>query len=218
MDDFLLEIIRISLAFFYQSFIIMRDLLGIIFLLTFVAFNYNFSASEKVLSNGWEDILEVKEKLMTQYEDSEELVDAFEKELTGSKVRFKGYLKQVQPHHAENRDYYLTAEIEKDCLPFYQVTQYCGKENPDYMRVIFNGAGKESKDMDILLKPHRNKHFKTKDKLQETELDNGNYIVYTYGKSFEVEAEIKMATLKCRSKDCSKRYITVHIDSWEFLD
>lgn len=205
-------------VFFYQTLIIMRDLLGIIFLFTFVTFNYNFSSTEKILNNGWEDIIEVKEQLMAQHEDVEDVILAFEEELTGTRVRFKGYLKQVAPHHADNRDYYLTAEMEQNCLPFYQVSEYCGKGNPDYMRVIFNGAGKENKDMDILLKPHRNKHFKTKGKLQEKELDNGNYKVFTYDKNFELEAVIKMATLKCRTTDCSDRYITIHIDGWEFLD
>lgn len=181
--------------------------------------NHSPPTTEKILSNGWSDILEIKEQIFTQFDNKEDAVLAFEEEMHGRKVRFKGYMKQVEPHFADGRDYYLTPDVESDCLPFYQsLCCYCGSDDPEYMRVLFNGGGKDDKDFDILLKPHRNKFYKEKGKLAETVLDDGNYKVYTYDKAFELEANIKMCSITCKSIDCEDRYITVHLDSWSFLN
>lgn len=177
------------------------------------------SEDDKVLSNGWTDILDIKEDIFTRFEETEDAVRAFEEEMHGRKVRFSGFLKQVRPHFAEQKDYYLTADMETDCLPFIQSECcYCGEENPDYMRVLFHGEGREKHDMDILLKPHRNRYYKGKGELDEKKLDAGNYVIYTFEKKFDLEANIKMCSVKCKSDECDEKYITVHLDRWEFLN
>ena len=185
---------------------------------TFTTYSYALK-EDKTLSNGWVDILDIQEEIFTRFETIEDATRAFEEEMHGRKVRFSGYLKQLSPHFEKEKDYYLTAEIEDDCLPFYQSECcYCGRDNPDYIRVLFNGSGKENKDLSILLSPHRNRYFKEKGTLKEIPLDNGNYKIYIYDKRFDLEANIRMCSVSCKSTDCEERYITVHLDRWEFLN
>lgn len=182
-------------------------------LLTLVFFSLSFTTTTTTIK-GWAAILATQEQAIEAAENMKKAAVAFEEELTGKKIELTGFLKQIQPHFSKDRDYYFTESVEPNCLPLFDTEEYCGLDNPSYIRVLFNGAGKEEKDMDILFKPHRNKHVKTKGKLKETVLDDGNYKVYTYDKTFRLKAIIKLASITCKSIDCSQRYLTIHVDQW----
>lgn len=202
------------LIFFTNTILIMRFEFINFILLTIIICSLSFTNEKTIEIKGWDEILATQVRLLENVENIKKAAVAFEEELTGKSIQLKGYFKQIQPHFSDERDYYFTPQVEPNCLPLFDTEEYCGLDNPNYIRVLFNGSGKEEKDMDILFKPHRNKYSKEKGKLKETILDDGNYKVYTYDKSFELAAKIKLATINCKSIDCSERYITIHIDDW----
>lgn len=183
-------------------------------LLVLVIGSLSFTNGQSTAIKKWSDIARTHERLVEETDHIKKANVAFEEELTGKTIDLTGYIKQIQPHFAKDRDYYFTPDIEPNCLPLYDTKEYCGEDNPNYVRILFNGAGKEDKDMDILFKPHRNKHFKEKGKQKEAILDDGNYKVFTYHKPYTLKAKIKLARVTCKSVDCSKRYLTLHVDKW----
>ena len=192
--------------------------------LLMMAFIFNVMSNEPmetnpkkyVLKNGWEDLNQYRADLQISDLSPKKLQSKAQKDLIGKTVRFNGYIKLLRPHFADEFDYYLTRDLETDCLPIVKSAEYCGNDNPDYFRVIFNGSGASKRDMDIMLKPNKNKYISQKGKMTSKTLDNGNYEVNTYDKSYNVQAEIKNVHFKCLNNDCSKNALTIHIDQWKF--
>ncbi|MFK7937469.1 MAG: hypothetical protein AB8G22_28395 [Saprospiraceae bacterium] len=192
----------------------MRFELYNVLLLALILSSLGFSNNKSAVIKDWSEISATHERLVEETDHIKKANEAFEKELTGKTVQLTGYIKQILPHFAKARDYYFTPDVEPNCLPLYDTKEYCGAGNPGYVRLLFNGSGKEDKDMDVLFKPHRNRHFKEKGKQKEAVLDDGNYKVYTYEKSYNLKAKIKLARVTCKSVDCSERFLTVHVDKW----
>ena len=108
-----------------------------------------------IMKNGWADINDYRGDLQVSSLSSKKLQSKAKKDLVGKTVRFNGYLKLLRPHFAKDFDYYLTKELEIDCLPIIKSEEYCGLDNPSYFRVIFNGSGASKRDMDIMMKPSK---------------------------------------------------------------
>ncbi len=174
------------------------------------------NSTKTLLKNGWEDINHYRKDLQNSDLSTKKLQKKAQKDLVGKSVRFNGYVKLLRPHFAKDFDYYLTRELETDCLPIIKSEEYCGKQDPGYFRVIFNGSGASKRDMDIMLKPHKNKYVSQRGELTTNTLDDGNYEVSTYEKSFNVQAKIRDVHFNCLNDDCSENALTVHIDEWRF--
>ncbi len=169
-----------------------------------------------IMKQGWSDINNYRNDLQKSDLSQKKLQAKAKKDLVGKTVRFNGYIKLLKPHFAKDFDYYLTKELEIDCLPIIKSEEYCGKDNPDYFRVIFNGSGASKRDMDIMLKPNKNKYIKQKGDMEVNTLDDGNYEVNTFNKSYNLQAKIKNVHFNCLTKDCNENALTIHIDEWKF--
>ncbi len=169
--------------------------------------------------NGWNDLIEKRNYVLDEYQTGEnEIAGAFHKAVVGKSIKLEGYLKQVGPHFAGDRDYYFTKDVEAGCLPYLKNEFYCGKSNEAYVRVIFNGTGYTERDFEILMNPNKNRYLRTDDDLKESVIADGNYKVFTYNKKFSIEAEIVDGHITCsESGNCTDGLITVHIDKWRFL-
>lgn len=176
----------------------------------------NGDPKKSILKNGWEDINQYRGDLQVSALSPKKLQSKARKDLVGKTVRFNGYVKLLRPHFAKDFDYYLTKELETNCLPIIKSEEYCGKGNPTYFRVIFNGTAASKRDMEIMLHPNKNRYISNKGDMTTNTLDDGNYEVNTYDKPYNIQAKIKNVHFNCLSENCNENALTIHIDQWKF--
>lgn len=171
---------------------------------------------KKVYKKGWEDIVEIRDYLFKKESTTKQAQKLFSRKLQGKIVHFKGYIKHIKPHLEELVDYHFTQEIEKECLPFQKFENYCGADNPNYLRVVFNGSGVTTRDTEAIMKPEKSKVNEKSLRPKKETFDDGNYLVSTFNRKFNLSGKIKYAEATYK-EDGAIQYITIHVDEWSFM-
>lgn len=168
---------------------------------------------KEIIKNGWKDISQYRMDLQKADLSTKKLQNRARKNLIGKTVRFNGYVQMVGPNDGNKFQYFLSENPTMHCLPVLNSEKYCGKHDPNYFGVLFNGTTSE-RDREILQSPHDNKYVSKNGELAEKTFDG--YDLKTFEKPFHVQAKIKDIDFHCANSDCNEKTWTVQIDNWKF--